>query len=80
LQILDVVYDLDILEFLNVSWPGESIVSELRRRVQIDWFEEILYASWKIDFKVPFSLILTKWGFCHNFNMMEASSLLNFDK
>lgn len=55
------------------------VLPVLRNYFFNDGFHSVL--SWFLGIKgVPFSLLLTKWGLCLNFNMQPMEMMLHTDK
>lgn len=62
------------------SYDTSSFHSNLKNKTQLGWFKRATYGDWRQRFKVPFSTILTRHGYCFSFNMRQAESLLYLDK
>lgn len=66
--------------------PGNSteIFESLKNLTQASWFKRYgdngVIATWLNKFSVPFSLIVTRWGICFDFNMIQSSQLLNVNE
>lgn len=60
---------------------SQQVFDHLKNITQTDWFmNHGLVATWLNNYSVPFSLILTRWGICYNFNMLASSELLNMNE
>jgi Amiloride-sensitive sodium channel len=77
-QLVELLYDVDILASNNISLQPD--LSLLKGRTQTKWFQKNVEGVWQLRFEVPFSLVLTKYGYCFTFNMNSASSMFNLDK
>lgn len=73
-QALDLLYDQN---FLPLNFSTEKLVKTLEKFSQHNKFESNNYFFWNGVFGVPLSRILTRWGFCLNFNMYNFNSLLD---
>lgn len=94
LKLLEMLgHRLDLEEFTwNVMYHGyqtfyndfnfseESLLPELRRRTQLDWFTNCVYIEWMEQYSVAVSTILTRYGYCFSFNMRPVKDLLRFKK
>ena len=62
---------------------SEQVFDHLKNITQTDWFTRYLnyglVSVWNNKYSVPFSLILTRWGLCYNFNLLGSSELLNMN-
>lgn len=48
---------------------------------QVDWFQDFgMISTWQNKYSVWYSLILTRFGLCYNFNMVNSSKLLKIEK
>lgn len=57
---------------------SNDTLDEMRKITQIQWFMHFgVISTWLNKYSVPYSLILTRWGLCFNFNMVASSELLN---
>lgn len=65
-------------EKFNLS--AESLVPELRRRLQFKWFTNCVFIEWLGQYSVTVNLVLTRYGFCFSFNMQPMEKLLRFEK
>jgi hypothetical protein len=67
--------------FMNQSLEQFTIIERLKTMTQIEWFSKYadngVIATWLNKYSVPFSLIMTKWGLCFNFNMISVEELLH---
>lgn len=61
----------------DFNFSAVSFLPELLRRTQINWFTGCLVAEWMSQYRVPVSLVLTKHGYCFNFNMQPAANLFH---
>lgn len=58
-----------------------DLLQTLEDITQMNWFMNYgVIATWLNRFTVPFSLILTQWGLCFNFNMIASSTLFNLNQ
>lgn len=64
----------------DFNLTAETLLPELRRRTQLEWFTQCVIMEWKDQYSVMVDLILTRHGFCFSFNMRPIESLLRFDK
>lgn len=62
------------------NYDTENFMSDLKKRTQHYWFIDQVRGEWRNQFLLPFSVILTRHGFCFAFNMQPAQSLLNLEK
>ena len=76
LRMLDYVND----QKTNSSYDTNAFVATLKKITQIEYFNSNVFGQWEERLSLPFSLILTEHGFCFNFNLMPADSLLHLDK
>lgn len=58
----------------------ERFLEILMKHTQLKWFKDCVFGDWDYQYKLSFSTILTKHGFCFTFNMQLAESMLNLDK
>lgn len=64
----------------DFNFSAESLLPELRRRTQLDWFTNCVSLEWLGQYSTSVSLVLTRFGFCFSFNMRPIETLLRFDK
>ena len=61
-----------------------DIMKNLENFTQYEWFTKYgsngVIPTWLNKYHVPFSLILTQWGLCFNFNMIPSSNLLHINQ
>lgn len=63
---------------------SQKFFDGLKNLTQVDWFMRYadygVLATWLNKYSVPFSLVITRWGLCFDFNMLESSQLLNINE
>lgn len=80
MQIIDMIHGNNFMAKFNLSVSTDTIIEDMKKLTQLKWFEaDGLFTVWMLNYKVPLSLIPTKYGLCFNFNMIDSSELLNFD-
>lgn len=68
------------MERHNLTAPTDTMISDMRHLTQTEWFDNFgMITAWDTLFSVPMALIPTKFGLCFNFNMIDASELLDFN-
>lgn len=80
IQFIDLIYDQDLLKHFNFSSSKNLNIDTLKKLTQFDWYDKRFSAQWKWKYAVNFSLVLNKWGYCFNFNMLSAEKLLRLDE
>lgn len=58
----------------------EGFLENLMQLTQLKWFKNCVFGDLQERYKLLFSKVLTKHGFCFTFNMQQAESMLNLDK
>lgn len=71
---------LDYERQTNLSYDANDFVSQLKNITQFEFFSSNVVGEYNKRFSMPFSPILTKYGFCFNFNLVPAESLLHLEK
>lgn len=66
--------------YKDFNLTAESLLPELRRRIQMEWFTNCVIMEWMDQYSVAVSLVLTRHGFCFSFNMRPIETLLRLDK
>lgn len=64
----------------DFDFSAESLIPELRKRVQMEWFTNCVLIEWMGQYSVAVNLVLTRHGFCFSFNMQPTEALLRFEK
>jgi hypothetical protein len=61
-----------------------NVLERLKSFTQVEWFWKYgnygSLATWLNKYSVLFSLIMTRWGLCFNFNMIAVNELLNVNE
>lgn len=61
-----------------------EVMEQLKEMTQLEWFwlygNNGVLSTWLHKYNVPYSLILTRWGICFNFNMITTEELLNVNE
>jgi hypothetical protein len=81
---LDLITMMAAQSTSNKSFELYNALENLKAVTQLEWFskygENGLLATWLSKYTVMFSLIMTRWGLCFNFNMIAAHELLNVNE
>jgi hypothetical protein len=78
-QLIDILYDTNILAGKNISIFTKDILPALKKLTQEFWLRDSIMSEWRNRFEAPFLHIFTKWGFCKNFNLLPHEQLINFN-
>jgi hypothetical protein len=65
---------------MNYSRTADDFIETLSNQTQDNWFWNEVEVEWRERFTAPISKVLTKWGFCFNFNLMPAEELFHTEK
>ena len=72
---MDLVYDKTFMESFNLSAPTDSILQDLKKFTDWEWKRfQTIFMSWMEQLDVPLALIVTKFGYCVEFNMLTAEN------
>lgn len=64
-----------------LSFDQSDLFNNLGNVSQLYWLTNFgVIPTWLNKYTVPFSLILSRWGLCFNFNMIESSKLLHYNE
>jgi hypothetical protein len=64
----------------NHNRTAADFFDTLNQQTQETWFWNEVEVSWRDRFAAPISKILTKWGFCFNFNLLPADEMFNTER
>jgi hypothetical protein len=73
---LTLFYEVNNLNYDRNSSPMDLLDSQ----AQLDWYFNFVLGHWVARYTLPLVMILTKWGYCLNFNMLLASEFLHLDR
>lgn len=80
LRLIHLLYDQSFIGSEEISASTSKLLTTLRNRTQSKWFYNEVKAGWQQKYSVPFQEILTKWGYCFNFNLMSPNDLFHINK
>lgn len=63
----------------DFNFSAESLLPELRRRLQLKWFTNCVFIEWMGQYSITVRTVLTRHGYCFNFNMRPIETLLRSD-
>jgi hypothetical protein len=69
------------MEDFNLTANSDRLFNDIKERTDIFWF--FLHhdkMNWMLDYLVPKAMIITKLGFCINFNLLPSKKLFNLNK
>lgn len=75
LHFIDLCYDQNFMKRLGIT--SSINLDTLNVLSQPQWFQFRIKAEWKQKFPVTFITMLTKWGYCYNFNLLSPDKLFN---
>lgn len=80
-QLYDLLHDTHFTGVKNVSYPMNSNVwLTLYKFFFDDGFNANADSKFSDILGIPYTLLLTKWGLCLNFNLQSAEKMLHIDK
>jgi amiloride-sensitive sodium channel len=76
-NLLELLYEQKFPTSINHKRTIDDFFATLSKQTQDTWFWNEVNAVWRARYAAPISKVLTKWGFCFNFNLLPADELLN---
>lgn len=76
-QAIDHIYNQNNLWKQNISISNENLIATMNNNSQYLWFLYRVQSYWRNSIEAPYWYVLTKWGYCFTFNLLEDAKLLN---
>ena len=83
LQTLDLILDDDMTGNLNLTFDAETAFYIMREIIYDEWGDYGLQwhaGSWREKYSMKVATIITRFGFCFTFNIIEPEEILYLDK
>lgn len=65
----------------NIPFAQNESMFYLRNYLFTEWEETYHHhGAWREKFTIPLAVLLTRYGFCTTFNIIEPNELLHLDK